>query len=853
MGLLLSLMSISPAKPVLAQDDFTVTVGQDKVFTELNYANSWTQIPCYYGDYWCSGSPPSTAEAIAAGNHARTSVLATIGWAPEAQADIGTIFNWNIGQHTWEEVKNWPVSVTVSFSYSVEAFWWEARGYAASGIVVKIGEKEIGIYKPGPGGPGSDSGTTSLTYASTIQELEQLERKVMFHLYSGAVSCLSQTVEPRASAEVNVSSIKIEFTNGNPPVANNDAYSTNEDIALTVPAPGVLGNDNDVDGDTLTAILVSGPSRGTLTLNADGSFAYTPDVNYNGTDSFTYKANDGKADSNIAAVTITVTEENQPPVASFTYSPEKPMIGQEITFDASSSYDPDGAPITYKWDFDASDGISIDSTELNPKHSYLASGTYVVTLIVNDGKVDSLPATAEITIRGKEFMITFDDGPLLGKTDNILLQLMNFKVDGERVKAGFFMVGNSSLPYYAPFDFEWDKGSVTEYPDVANKVAGLGHLIGNHTQHHTWFPQWGAFGFNSMEDFVKNEISQCDIEIENAINKTPLKIFRPPYLQHAQYPIIYEYVKELGFEIVGGSIGDAPYGFGGVEGSKKKAKAILEKWEKDEPVVLIFHDNRPTTYDHIGEIISYLEDEGFALVHFDPNRIGVEQKTTQALSGAAFSPVDLNIIDPDGFILNKHVNQIQGSLYEEIDINEDGNLEDFFVVPEPKIGNYQIQVIPEVGASTGDVYSLDVEDGQKLITLANNTPISEIPEQPYLVQITDGGIQIIPATVRIEPETLNLASKGEFTAFITLPEGYDVANIDVSTVVCEGAPAVKGMVSEEDKGTYIAKFNRQDLVNMPTGDVVTLRVTGKVYFSGILIDFEGSDTIRVIDKGKGKK
>ena len=52
--------------------------------------------------------------------------------------------------------------------------------------------------------------------------------------------------------------------------------------------------------------MVSGPAHGTLTLNADGSFTYTPAANFNGTDSFTYRANDGSADCNVATVTITV-------------------------------------------------------------------------------------------------------------------------------------------------------------------------------------------------------------------------------------------------------------------------------------------------------------------------------------------------------------------------------------------------------------------------------------------------------------------------------------------------------------------------------------------------------------------
>jgi VCBS repeat-containing protein len=92
------------------------------------------------------------------------------------------------------------------------------------------------------------------------------------------------------------------------PSAADDGYSTAEDSVLTVAAPGVLGNDTDVDGDTLFAVVVDEPNNGTLTLNADGSFTYTPAANFTGTDSFTYHAGDGALDSNTATVTITVTQ-----------------------------------------------------------------------------------------------------------------------------------------------------------------------------------------------------------------------------------------------------------------------------------------------------------------------------------------------------------------------------------------------------------------------------------------------------------------------------------------------------------------------------------------------------------------
>src|SRR5439155_272846 len=100
------------------------------------------------------------------------------------------------------------------------------------------------------------------------------------------------------------------------PVAANDSYSTAEETALTVGAPGVLGNDTDVEGDSLSAVLVSSPSYGTLTLNTDGSFSYTPATNFNGLDSFSYKANDGTVDSGVATVLITVDAVNDAPVAA---------------------------------------------------------------------------------------------------------------------------------------------------------------------------------------------------------------------------------------------------------------------------------------------------------------------------------------------------------------------------------------------------------------------------------------------------------------------------------------------------------------------------------------------------------
>src|SRR5205823_2620035 len=109
----------------------------------------------------------------------------------------------------------------------------------------------------------------------------------------------------------NVATVTLTVTAVNDaPLASADSYTTNEDTPLTVPAAGILANDSDIDGDLLSAVVVSGPTNGSLTLNVNGSFTYTANSNFNGTDSFTYQANDGTSNSNVATVTLTITAVN---------------------------------------------------------------------------------------------------------------------------------------------------------------------------------------------------------------------------------------------------------------------------------------------------------------------------------------------------------------------------------------------------------------------------------------------------------------------------------------------------------------------------------------------------------------
>ncbi len=114
----------------------------------------------------------------------------------------------------------------------------------------------------------------------------------------------------------NVATVTITVTPVNDaPVATGDAHAVNEDATLNIPGPGVLGNDIDIDGPALSAVLVAGPSAAAaFTLNADGSFSYTPTVDFSGVDAFTYRVFDGTLQSGVATVTLTVNAVNDPPV-----------------------------------------------------------------------------------------------------------------------------------------------------------------------------------------------------------------------------------------------------------------------------------------------------------------------------------------------------------------------------------------------------------------------------------------------------------------------------------------------------------------------------------------------------------
>jgi flagellin-like protein len=167
----------------------------------------------------------------------------------------------------------------------------------------------------------------------------------------------------------------------NAPVANADSYSTMVSTPLVKnAAAGVLDNDVDSDGNSLTAIKVADPTHGTVVLSADGSFMYTPTTGYVGSDSFTYKANDGLTDSGIATVSITVTTVTPKMyVESITMEFIDYIIVKfgtgVVTIVDSSGYPVSGATVSGTWSGDATNNVN-GMTDTNGRITFYSDGVW---------------------------------------------------------------------------------------------------------------------------------------------------------------------------------------------------------------------------------------------------------------------------------------------------------------------------------------------------------------------------------------------------------------------------------------------------------------------------------------------
>lgn len=207
-----------------------------------------------------------------------------------------------------------------------------------------------------------------------------------------------------SSAEATVT-INVTAVN-DAPLANPDAYETDEGTPLTVViADGVLANDTDIDNDTLTASRDAPTANGTVELNPDGSFTYTPNANFNGNDQFTYRANDGTENSPLVGfVSITVNPVNQAPTGvtrTFDATEDTQLVvdaAEGLLRDASDS---DGDTLTVSIATGPTEGeISLNEQDGSFEYdaSQDSSGTDQFTYTISDGTLTSDPVTVQINV-----------------------------------------------------------------------------------------------------------------------------------------------------------------------------------------------------------------------------------------------------------------------------------------------------------------------------------------------------------------------------------------------------------------------------------------------------------------------
>ena len=207
--------------------------------------------------------------------------------------------------------------------------------------------------------------------------------------YNGSDSFTYKANDGSSNSNTATVSLTVNAVN-DAPVCSNVSLTTDEDT------PGdVAPNCTDVDGDTLTYSIVSGASHGTASV-VSGQLHYSPAANYNGSDSFTYKANDGLLDSNTATVNVTVNAVNDAPVCSnVSLTTDEDTPGDV----APNCTDVDGDSLTYSIVSGASHGTaSVVSGQLHYSPAANYNGSDSFTYKANDGLLDSNTATVNVTV-----------------------------------------------------------------------------------------------------------------------------------------------------------------------------------------------------------------------------------------------------------------------------------------------------------------------------------------------------------------------------------------------------------------------------------------------------------------------
>jgi phosphatidylserine/phosphatidylglycerophosphate/cardiolipin synthase-like enzyme len=216
------------------------------------------------------------------------------------------------------------------------------------------------------------------------------------------------------------------------PVANGQSVATDEDTPVLITLTG-----RDANKDPLTFSIVDPPADGTLSAishidNTSAEVTYTPDTGFTGTDSFTFRVNDGIEDSNTATVTITVNPPNNPPVADA--GPDQTVDQLTlVTLNGTASFDPDGDPITYSWIQTSGPSVTL-SNPASPTPTFTAPSVDTDTVL--------------------RFSLTVTDNSGLSSSDAVNITVLNTGISFRSFNGDFLDVPSSSALQLSKFSME---------------------------------------------------------------------------------------------------------------------------------------------------------------------------------------------------------------------------------------------------------------------------------------------------------------------------------------------------------------------------------------------------------------
>ncbi|MBM7557587.1 tandem-95 repeat protein [Halanaerobacter jeridensis] len=228
------------------------------------------------------------------------------------------------------------------------------------------------------------------------------------------------------------------------PTAEDDSFATDEDTAKTIDLTDLLLNDSDLDGDSLSIVGSTAPANGTVVNNGDGTVTYTPDANYNGTDSFTYDISDGSGGSDTATVDLTINPINDLPVAtndSVTVDEDGSILIDIVANDT----DIDGDTISITGFTSGTDGTVAqegDSLRYTPDADFNGSDSF--TYDIGDGMGGIATGTVDVTINAvNDVPVAADDTAEVDQDSTVLIDVLtnDSDIDGDTISITGFTSG----------------------------------------------------------------------------------------------------------------------------------------------------------------------------------------------------------------------------------------------------------------------------------------------------------------------------------------------------------------------------------------------------------------------------